>query len=221
MCDVAVPLPKCADCVATERAELEDKLLLTPWHPLIEARLKQLDEDELLRDAALAALDAERAVVARSGGVARELSKRQSELTVKRQEREMWAGRSRLLVASNDDLSTYPLDVVLSAWASHPSVKLRRRLAANSSVPAPVLEVLARDYDRDVLANVMLNPNRSWGCFFRVAANPHAVGGLAEVLCLLTAATLPPPETERAASDEALEALTVTEKFRLVRFLNG
>lgn len=221
MCDVAVPLPKCADCVATERAVLRDKLLLTPGHPLIEARLKQLAEDELLRDDALAALDAERAAVARSGGVTRELSQRQSELCVKRQERQMWAGRSRLLVASNDDFSTYPLDVVLSDWASHPSVELRRRLAANSSVPMPVSEVLARDYDRDVLANVMRNPNRSWGCFFRVAANPHAVGGLAEVLCLLTAATMPPPEAERAASDEALEGLTVTERLRLVRFLNG
>lgn len=113
MCDVAVPLPKCEDCVATERAVLRDKLLLTPGHPLIEARLKQLAEDELLRDDALAALDAERAAVARSGGVTRELSQRQSELCVKRQERQMWAGRSRLLVASNDDFSTYPLDVVL------------------------------------------------------------------------------------------------------------
>ena len=219
MCDVAVPLPRCTDCNDAERAVLAEKLRLTPKHPLIEARLAQLDVDELLSVEALASLSARRVAAIEAGEDFRDLNRQETERHGMRRERELQARSHLVAIALTEDFGAYPLDLVLSAWASHPSPAVRRRVASNPKTPVKALEVLARDYDRDVLGAVMSNPAHGWGCFFRVAANPHAAGGMAEVLCLLTAATLPPAPDDREHVDAALAELSATEKLNIVRFL--
>lgn len=221
MCDVVVPMPKCSDCVAVEVRLLKEKLRVTPEHPLIEARLLQLSEDELLTAEVLSDLREQAAAAVlegEDGDVVRSLISEESRRLNAVRGRELVARSVFVKIAHTEDFSGYPLDAV-EAVASHPNSVVRRRLASNPSTPVEVLELLARDYDRDVLGAVMMNPNHNWDCFFRVAANPHAVGGLAEVFCLTEAMLLPPSSDERDAVDRALAGLTVSEKVRVSQFL--
>ena len=222
MCDVAVPLPKCATCVAEEQAELREKLSLTTDHSLITARLEQLEEDALLTDDAMAALEEERLEAVRVGTGLGAVQSEQSRRYDLLRERKLQARDYLPREAGVQDFRKWDMETLLSdTWAFNPSPAVRRRLAGNPTLPVGVLAVLARDHDRDVLGRVMENPNAEWVCFFRVAGNPHAKGGMAEILCGLKAMFLPETPEENPAVDAAMADLTLEEKLQVVRFLNS
>lgn len=226
MCDVVPPMPRCQPCVAEEQEELREKLELTPDHPLLMTRLEQLEEDHLLSVQAMGELEEDRQRTLTAGEDMRPLSDEQTRRFGLLNVRELQARRYLPRVAGQVNFTTWDVEPLLSdTWAFNPSVAVRRRLAANPSVPAEVLSVLARDYDRDVLDGVMSNPARDWVCFFRVVVNPHAKGGMAEIRCLLQATSLPSAPGEDPAVDAAMtvvmDEMTVEEKVRLISFLRA